>query len=178
MNPLHAAFLVVSGLVLCAVSVRLLVLALWRWDSDGQRYYVPPSPEPVRLFKLAGLEKDPPYAVRQRDLGADRTWAVEVEDGPWRELTAAADMLYRSGVALTPEFYAAQSVVERCALMDSHERMWAARAVAIGTASQGRVEAAHVLSRADGGAAAVRVELAEAALRGAREAAAAQGAKA
>lgn len=159
-----------------------LLLETWRrlWRNEGGRLVpaVAPPPAPVRLYKLAGLEKDPPYAVRQRDVGSERTWAVEVEDGPWRELTTAAGMLFRSGVALTPEFYAAQSVVERCALMEAHERVWAERAVAIGTASHGHVEAAHVLSRADGGAAAVRVELAEAAMRGAREAAAAQGAKA
>lgn len=145
------------------------LLKSWRrlWRLEG-RALVPAGPEPsspVRLFRLAGLPAAPAYSLR--DGGRE----VECDERTWLELSSAAEMLARAGVALTPDWYAVQSPVERAALMDAQDRLWAARAGAIGTATQGRAQAAHVLSRADGGRAAVRVELAEAALRGAREAA-------
>lgn len=127
-----------------------------RWVYD--------TPKPPRLYQIAGLAAAPTYEVRDGGL------EVECDEGTWRALQDAASLIARGGVALTPEWWAAQTPLERAALVDAQDRVWAARASAIGTAAQGRAQAAHVLSRADGGAAALRVELAEAALRGAREA--------
>lgn len=120
---------------------------------------------PVRLHQLAGLARPPAFQV------VAPSGEIECAEEVWRELTTAADMFVRAGGAVSPEWYAAQSLVERVALVDAVDRLWASRAAAIGTATQGRKQAAQVLARADGGRAALRTQLAEAALSVAREAA-------
>lgn len=157
-----AAMVLVYG-VSAAVSVALvggfLLLRAWRRERVTWAVGAP------RLYQLAGLAAAPAYEVRDGGL------EVECEERTWRALQDAASLIARGGVALTPEWWAAQTPLERAALVDAQDRVWAARASAIGTATLGRTEAAQVLSRADGGAAAVRAQLMEAALRGAREAA-------
>lgn len=145
-----------------SLSVLALVVALVRLRRAVEAHR---RPEPVRLYQIAGLAAAPAYEVRDGGL------EVECDEGTWRALQDAASLIARGGVALTPEWWAAQTPLERAALVDAQDRVWAARASAIGTATLGRTEAAQVLSRADGGAAAVRAQLMEAALRGAREAA-------
>lgn len=160
-----AAMVLAYG-VSAAVSVALvggfLLLRASRETGERGRAGSPPS---ARLYQIAGLLEAPAYEVRRGGL------EVACDPDTWDALRVAATMIARGGVALSPEWWAMQSPLERAVLVDAQDRLWAERAVAIGTATLGRTEAAHVLSRSDGGAAAVRTELAEAAIRGAREAA-------
>lgn len=117
----------------------------------------------MRLYQLAGLTEEPAYRVEAGQL-------VVAED-VWLALVAAGEAFARAGGVVTLDAWGALSVLERAALVEAQDRQWAARATAIGRAAHGRQAAAEVYSRVDGGRTALRVQLAEAALRGAREAA-------
>lgn len=120
---------------------------------------------PVRLYELAGQAEAP---VATPIKGAPGS--LEVAESTWNALVEQGRALARAGAQVTPEWWAAQSSIERLAMIEGHDRAWAERATAIGTAAHGRREAAQVLSRADGGRAALDVQLDEAAERLAREA--------
>lgn len=135
------------------------------WNVEAERkVYVPPSAPGTRLHQIAQLEHAPEFSV-------DQAGELVVDSGVWAVLVACANRFARAGGVTTPEWFAAQSLPEQLALVEAHDRLWAARASAIGTASQSHVDSARVLAPADGGKAALRLELYEAARRGAIEAA-------
>lgn len=111
---------------------RALQVLAWLWWGPS-------------LWELAALEERPSdFAV-----GADGT--VDAAEVEWVALCAAADLFLRAGGGVLPGWWARLTPLERLAMVDAGDRLAAARAVAIGTASASPGGAAAVASRLDGG---------------------------
>lgn len=108
------------------------------------------------LHKIAGLEEHPTTSVDPE------TGIASVSEADWLALVDAAEVYLRAGGLVGLAAWAVQSPLERQAWATAGDRIWAARAVAIGRAAVDREAAAEVLAIQDGGKARVRLSLEQA----------------
>lgn len=111
------------------------ILARWWWGPA--------------LWELAALDGRP------SDFSVGVDGAIDAQHGEWVALCAAADLFLRAGGTVSPGWWLRLTPLERLALVDSGDRLSAARAVAVGTATlPGGAES--VASRVDGGTSRLR----------------------
>lgn len=102
------------------------------------------------LHKLCGMDT-PPKLARVNG-------ALEASQEDWDALVLGAMSWMRAGQP-DPEWWDAQRPIERLALAEAGDQVWADRCAGIGMAAQGPQGAAAVFSRKDGGKAALQLNL-------------------
>ncbi len=102
------------------------------------------------LLTMAGVEVETPAGKALAALVAGPVEALPPE--AWQVLMEAASRFRAAGGTWTPEVWCALSTAEKEAATEAGERIEAARAMNLGAAIRGGVEAAGVASVYDGGA--------------------------